>query len=164
MLTPDGIVCPKTYKALEPYIYGFTYYTIKPGDTLYKIAMQYNSTIKSIQTANPAVKEDNLQPDAEIIVPLGYDVVDTNINYTYKILQIDVSGLTARYPFLEVFTAGASVLGRDLIGLKLGIGDKKVFYAAAHHSLEWITSVVMMKFIEDYCISYANGTALADLI
>lgn len=160
-LTPDGIVGPKTYAALEPYIYGFTYHTIKPGDTLYKIAVQYNSTIKSIQIANPAVKADNLQPGAEIIVPFNYDVVDTNINYTYKILQTDVSGLTARYPFLEVFTSGASVLGRDLIGLRLGIGETKVFYAASHHSLEWITSVVMMKFVEDYCDAYANGTTLS---
>ncbi|NMC57461.1 MAG: LysM peptidoglycan-binding domain-containing protein, partial [Eubacteriaceae bacterium] len=160
-LTPDGIVGPKTYAALEPYIYGFTYHTIKQGDTLYKIAVQYNSTIKSIQIANPAVKADNLQVGAEIIVPFNYDVVDTNINYTYKILQIDVSGLTARYPFLEVFTVGKSVLGRDLIGLKLGIGEKKVFYAAAHHSLEWITSVVMMKFVEDYADAYANGKTLS---
>jgi len=160
-LTPDGIVGPLTSAALEPYIYGFDYYTIKPGDTLYKIALQNNSTIKSIQTANPGIDADNLQIGAQIIVPFNYDVVDTNINYTYDILQIDVSGLTARYPFLEVFTIGTSVLGRDVIGLKLGIGEKKVFFAGAHHSLEWITSVVLMRFIEDYCKAYSSGNYLS---
>ena len=49
LLTADGIAGPKTFQALESYIYGFTYHTIKPGDTLYKIAMQYNSTIKSTE-------------------------------------------------------------------------------------------------------------------
>jgi g-D-glutamyl-meso-diaminopimelate peptidase len=160
-LSKDGIFDQAVYDLLEPYIYGFTYYKIKNSDTLYTIAQTHNSTIKNIQTANPKVSKDNLKTDSEIIIPFNYDVVNTNINYSYKVLQIDISALTARYPFLEVYTIGQSVLGRDLIGVRLGIGGKKLFINGAHHSLEWITVVVLMKFIEDYCKAYAKGTLLS---
>ncbi len=160
-LSKDGIFDKAVYDLLEPYIYGFTYYKIKNSDTLYTIAQTCNSTIKNIQTANPKVSEDNLKVDSEIIVPFNYDVVDTNINYSYKVLQIDISALTARYPFLEVYTIGQSVMGRDLIGVRLGLGGKKLFINGAHHSLEWITTVVLMKFVEDYCKAYSKRALLS---
>lgn len=160
-LKADGIFDQKTYELLEPYIYGFTYYEIKNDDTLYNIAQKYNSTIKNIQTANPTVSKNSLKVESQIIIPFNYDVVDTNKNYSYKILQIDISALTARYPFLEVYTIGQSTLGRDIIGVRLGIGERKLFYNGAHHSLEWMTTVILMKFIEDYCKAFARGTLLS---
>lgn len=30
-------------------------YTIKPGDTLYRLALQYNSSVQAILTANPGM-------------------------------------------------------------------------------------------------------------
>ena len=35
-------------------------YTIKPGDTLYKIAKKFNTTVAAIMAVNPQIKNKNL--------------------------------------------------------------------------------------------------------
>ena len=64
------------------------------------------------------------------------------------------------YPFLNLQVIGKSVLGKNLYVVRLGKGSNKVFYSASFHANEWINSVVLMKFIEDYCSSYINNTSL----
>lgn len=159
-LTPDGVIGATTYKVLERFRLGYDNYTIKPGDTLYSIARRYYTTINRIVTANPGIIISNLRVGQKIIVPYGIDIVDTNINYTYEIMESDIQGLKARYPFIETGTAGKSVLGKNLYYIKLGNGPNEVFYNGSHHSLEWITSVLLMKFVEDFSKSYAEGTNL----
>ncbi|MCL2859859.1 MAG: hypothetical protein FWF46_04740 [Oscillospiraceae bacterium] len=34
--------------------------------------------------------------------------------------------------------------------IRLGIGRRPVMYNASHHSLEWITTPVIMKFVENF--------------
>lgn len=95
-----------------------------------------------------------------IVIHYGFDIVDTNINYTYEIMEKDIQGLKARYPFLTIGIAGNSVLGKHLYYIKLGNGPNEVFYNGSHHSLEWIGSVLLMKFVENFSKAYANGTTL----
>lgn len=155
-LAPDGIIGPNTYQALEPFLLGYRTYTIRPGDTLYTIAARYYTNIAAIMAANPGINPYNLRIGQQIIVPYGIDVVDTNIPYTYEIMERDIRGLQARYPFIEVGVAGQSVLGKNLYYLKLGNGPNEVFYNGAHHALEWITSPLLMKFVEDFAKAYVE--------
>ena len=87
-------------------------------------------------------------------------IVQTNINYTYEIMKSDIYELNITYPFLQVQNIGFSVLGKQLPIIRLGRGTKEVFYSASFHANEWITSVILMKFIEDYCIAYTNNSNL----
>lgn len=53
---------------------------------------------------------------------------------------------------------GKSVLNKELYFIRLGRGPKEVFYSASMHANEWINSVFMMKFIENYAEAYrTNG-------
>lgn len=160
-LVPDGIIGPLTYAALEKYILGFFNYTVQPGDTLYSLSQDYNSTTELIISANPDIDPFNLEIGSNIVIPFDYEIVPTDVNYTYEIMQKNIFGLTTRYPFIELQSIGESVLGRELYVLKLGNGDNVVHYNASHHSLEWITSVLLMKFIERISYSYINSEDVA---
>ena len=153
----DGIVGPVTYKALEKYILGYTYYRIEPNDTLTSIAEKNHSTVNLILSANPNINPNNLIPNTVITVPFNYNVVMDDINYTYKAMWYNIMGLIQRYPFLEASSIGKSVLGNDLFLIKFGDGPKKIHINASHHALEWITSVFVMKFIESISNAYINN-------
>jgi g-D-glutamyl-meso-diaminopimelate peptidase len=156
-LVPTGVVDEVTYKLMNRFLIGYDTYRIRPGDTLYLIARRYGTSVLSIITANPTINPNNLKIGMEIIVPYSLDVVYTNIDYTYDIMKRDLEGLKARYPFIQVASAGKSELGKELYYVKLGNGPNKVFYNGAHHGIEWITSVLLMKFIENFSKAYASG-------
>jgi len=159
-LTPDGIVGPITWGYFQRFLLGYDTYTIQPGDTLYALARRYYTTVNAILTANPGINPLYLRVGQRIIIPYGIDVVFTDIDYTYEIMEMDIEGLQARYPFIETGIAGRSVLGKNLYYIRLGSGPVEVHYNGAHHSLEWITSPLLMKFIENFCRAYAAGTSI----
>ena len=49
---------------------------------------------------------------------------------------------------------GKSVCGRELFCVKLGRGPKKILFCGAHHGMEWITSMMLVRFIGDYSRGY----------
>lgn len=87
-------------------------------------------------------------------------IVSTNISYHSNVLRQNLSSLLRAYPFLNIQTVGNSVLGKPIYVIKLGRGPRKVFYSASIHANEWITSPVLMKFVEDYCVSYVTRSNL----
>lgn len=87
-------------------------------------------------------------------------IVPTNVTYNYSLMSQNLVTLIRTYPFLNIQTVGKSVLGKNIYVVKLGKGTKKVFYSASIHANEWITSVLLMKFIEDYCVAYNNNSRL----
>ena len=159
-LSPTGVVNDETYKLMNRFLIGYDNYRIRPGDTLYLIARRYYTTVQSIITANPQINPNNLQVGKEIIVPYSLDVVYTNIDYTYDIMKRDLQGLKARYPFIEIVSAGKSELGKELYYVKMGNGPNKIFYNGSHHAIEWITTVLLMKFVENFAKAYASGQSL----
>lgn len=160
-LIADGIIGPNNYAALDRFMRGYDTYRIRPGDTLFMIAARFYTTVPRIIAANPGIQPLNLQIGQVITVPYGIDVVDTNIDYTYDIMERDIAALKARYPFLQIGIAGQSVLGRNLYYIRMGMGPNRVFYNGSHHSLEWPTTPLLMKFIENFSKAYVEGVNIS---
>lgn len=91
---------------------------------------------------------------------MNSEIVSTNVNYNYFLLKQNLEILNKNFPFLNIQTVGKSILGNDIEVVKLGRGKKHVFYSASIHANEWITSVILMKFIEDYCNSFVKRSSI----
>jgi g-D-glutamyl-meso-diaminopimelate peptidase len=161
-LTPDGVIGPASWAVLERLLLGYDEYTVRAGDTISNIAKRYYTTTNAILTANPGVRPEALSIGQRLTVPYGIDVVYTDIDYTYEIMERQLRGLRARYPFLEVGVLGQSVMGKNLYVVRLGRGSNQVSYNASHHANEWITTPVLMKFIENAARAYAVGGRLGN--
>lgn len=84
-------------------------------------------------------------------------IINTNSPYNFNTLRDNVFLLMTTYPFLKLSTIGYSVLGLPLYCIRFGTGPKEIFYSASIHANEWITSPVLMKFVEDLCIAYSHN-------
>src|SRR5690554_4035011 len=109
-LITDGIVGDKTWEVFLKFLRGYDIYTVRSGDTIYNIAKRYNTSLNAIIIANPEINPNLIHIGQQIVVPYDIEVVFTDIDYTYEILERDIEGLKARYPFLETGSIGTSVL------------------------------------------------------
>ncbi len=156
-LAPTGMLDVQTMQALEPYLTGFVRYRVRAGETIYRLAERYGTTQRAILTANPGIEPRRLTVGQELIIPLGFSVVPTDMAFTSELLALCVQGLTARYPFLTQRTLTKTRFGRPVTLLRLGSGQRSVLYNASHHANEWITTPVLLKFMEDYAAAVAAG-------
>lgn len=147
-LPENGSLNEATLNELEPYILGYIEYIIKPNDTLYQIAKDKKTTVQSILIANPNINPYMLKFGESIIIPLNTTVVRTDVAYNYDILEKNIIGLKARYPFLNVDIIGTSVGNRNIYRIRIGKGNNKLSYNASHHANEWITTPLLMAWLE----------------
>lgn len=89
-------------------------------------------------------------------------IVPTDVEYGYNILSINLDGLKSKYPFLDIGSIGYSALGRSIPYVRFGRGQKQVFYSSSIHANEWITSVLLMKYIENLSAAYESNSTIFD--
>lgn len=153
-LRSDGIAGRLSWAALYPYLTGSTFAVLREGESVEALANRFGTDAARIRTANPASK---FQPGETVTVPLDVDVVFTGLPYSSFLTACVLEGLTLRYPFLAKYPIGRSVAGRRIEAIRIGAGPLRVGLNAAHHANEWITTPLVLLFLERYAAAFAQN-------
>ncbi|MBF0709267.1 MULTISPECIES: M14 family metallopeptidase [Bacillaceae] len=137
-------------------------YTIKPGDTLWKIAGWYGTPLDGVLLLNDS-NPFSLQPGEKVNIPIRvtWSLINPNQNYDYQTLVNDIRKILAVYPFIKRSIIGESVMEKPIPELVVGTGKKKVHMNGAFHANEWLTSTLIMKFVDDYSRELTNSQRLS---
>ena len=57
------------------------------------------------------------------------------------------SALTSHSSVFKMGVMGSSILGKSLNMLTSGTGERTYIFVAAHHAMEWITSLILLRFV-----------------
>lgn len=80
---------------------------------------------------------------------------------TYNVLENYVKVLSEKFDGLHIATCGKSLLGKDIHALVMGEGKKNILYVGGTHGLEWLTSLLLLKFTENLAEAWENNTSLS---
>ncbi len=159
-LRADGIVGHLTRAALWQYLCGSTFITVRTGETVDSIAERFRTSVQSIRIANPAA---TFSEGEQIIVPLNFDIVFTDLPYSSFLTACVLEGLTLRYPFLVKYPIGRSVIGRRIEAIRIGAGPLRIGVNAAHHANEWITTPLVLLFLERYAKALSESGTIGNV-
>lgn len=88
-------------------------------------------------------------------------IVNTMQPITAKSCDDMILAIVAAYPFCRTEVITHTAFGRPLRTLVIGNGPRKVIYSATHHANEWITSLLLLKFAEEFAQAIASGGQIA---
>ncbi|RIX53557.1 LysM peptidoglycan-binding domain-containing protein [Paenibacillus nanensis] len=134
-------------------------YTIQRGDSLWRIAVQNGISTELLLQTNPGLAANALQIGQVIRVPIRITgpIIQPQREYTYAALREDLATLQSVYPFLRRSSIGRSVMGKEIPEVQIGIGPKSIHFNAAIHANEWITTPVLMRFMNEYALALTNS-------
>ena len=137
-------------------------YTVQRGDTVWSIAQRINLPMDAIFLLNSGISPYALQVGTQLLLPVRVTwlVVNGKQNYDYNIMVQDIRTLQAIYPFLVNEPIGNSVLEKEIPGLTIGKGQKRVHFNASFHANEWITTPIVMTFLNEYLLSLTNNGSI----
>lgn len=136
-------------------------HTVKKGETLFEIAIEYGLNLNTLIAANSSMNNPALILPGQVInVPspgVERTIVIPRESYGYNEMLKDLECLQESYPFIQVSSIGCTVMGYSIPVIRIGRGEKEVHYNGSFHANEWITSLLLMKFIETYAKAYELG-------
>lgn len=86
------------------------------------------------------------------------NIVNPYVPYSYETMLNDSIKLSQAHPdIITIDSIGKSVEDRDLLLVKLGKGNRKIFLNGSHHAREYISTSLLMKIIDEYSKAYSNN-------
>ncbi len=145
--------------------YVWAEHTVIAGDSLWRIATMNGVTVDLLLQSNPGLQSGMLSIGTKVGVPrrVTSRVVEPRRAYGYSALLQDLNRLIDIYPFLLRSEIGTSVMGKSIPEVKIGSGQKKIGFNGAMHANEWITTPVLVQFLNDYALALTNSTDLGGL-
>ena len=153
-LKTDGIAGRLSQSALYPFLVGSAFAVLREGETVEALSERFGTDAERIRIANPSA---SFEPGETLKVPLPFDVVFTDLPYSSFLTAAALEGLVLRYPFLVKYRIGASVTGRVIDAIRVGAGPLRVGINAAHHANEWITTPLVLLFLERFADAFARN-------
>ncbi|PLR96934.1 M14 family metallopeptidase [Bacillus sp. T33-2] len=140
-------------------------YKIRPGDSIWHIARSNNVELDGLFLVNPGLSSHELRVGQIMTVPVRvtWSIVQARQLYDYDKMMSDLRWLKKVYPFLTVLPIGRSVQERELPEVIIGNGRKRVHFNGSFHGNEWITTVVIMTYLNDYLLALTNNTWIRGL-
>ncbi len=68
---------------------------------------------------------------------------------TYNVYENYVNELSLSFPQLKVASCGKSVLGKEIYSFVMGEGSRQIVYVGGTHGMEWLTSLLLLRFCEN---------------
>lgn len=88
-------------------------------------------------------------------------IVKTDVPMTSLLCAGIIDELVRTYPDLcRSETLTETAFGRPMKTLVIGSGERKVLFTAAHHANEWITTPLLLKFVEELAQALRSGGKL----
>ncbi|MCA0757125.1 LysM peptidoglycan-binding domain-containing protein [Paenibacillus sp. N4] len=145
--------------------YVTTDYRVVSGDTLWRIAGTKGVPVDSLMLLNPDVQPNALRIGQIIKIPSRVTglVVQTARPYDYADMVEDLNRLADLYPFMRRQSIGSSVMGKSIPEIRIGRGPKQVHVNASYHGNEWITTPVLIRFLNEYLIALTGGGSIRGL-
>ncbi|MDF2558509.1 MAG: peptidase [Bacillales bacterium] len=84
-------------------------------------------------------------------------IINTERPYCSEWLEADLQKLFRFFPIFKLNTIGYSFLGKPIYEVKIGEGSRKIHFNGSFHANEWITSLILMKWLEDLLKSIQSG-------
>ena len=84
-------------------------------------------------------------------------IVNTRVPVTASSYDQMIRQIVAAYPFCRTELLAATAFARPIRTLVIGNGPRKVLFTAAHHANEWITTLILLKFAEDFAEAIQTG-------
>ncbi len=84
-------------------------------------------------------------------------IVRTDVPMTSQLCNETILAITAQYPFCRSELLTQTAFNRPIRTLVIGNGPRKVLYTAAHHANEWITTPLLLKFVEEFAQAIVDG-------
>ncbi|MBS4178249.1 M14 family metallopeptidase [Lederbergia citrea] len=139
---------------------GFTEdsYVIRKGDTIWKLAQRRNLNIDVLLLLNQDLNPSKLQVGQKIRLPSRVTklIVNGKQAYDFQKMKTDLDKLGSIYPFMRRGEVGKSVLNQPLYNVEIGKSSRKVQINASFHANEWITTPILMQFLNEYLLALTN--------
>ncbi len=87
-------------------------------------------------------------------------LLDMKVYPDYETVREIINVFAGRYEMIAVTSIGETMLGKSLYMIDIGSpeAESDVLYVASHSATDYITTLVLLRFINEYCEYYKNSS------
>ncbi|KZZ86312.1 MULTISPECIES: M14 family metallocarboxypeptidase [Bacillaceae] len=104
-----------------------------------------------------ACKPEDAMEGFNKAVKVSDRIVPRQKKYSSACFYRDIEKMVLKYPFIQTHIIGNSIRNQPIIEITIGTGKRNVHMNASFHANEWITSAVLMDWLEQFANDLVHG-------